>query len=425
MNLLCKKSVLKGKIKIPGSKSHSIRAVVIASLASGTSKLIDPLESGDSKASVIGCTAFGAKIVQGNDWLVTGFGGIPKSNANEIDLLNSGTSTNMVAGIAALANGTVTLTGDESLRSRPFAPMVKAINDLGGKAESFHETGSLPLKISGVIKGGFTEVNGIDSQPVSSLLVNCALAENDTEIKVVDFHEKPYVGMTMKWLDEQGIKYKTNSDWSKIEVKGGQEYRPFEKAIPADFSSATFPLCAAAICEGSEILLQGLDINDTQGDKKVVDLLKKMGVEIKVSSEGISVFGSKLHGIELNLDNTPDALPALAVVACFAEGETRIVNVANARIKETDRISAMCSELKKMGANIEELPDGLVIKQSKLKGAKVHGYNDHRLVMALAIAGLAAEGITTVDTAESTSVTFPGFVEKMQGINGLLKQVLE
>jgi len=414
MELSCKKSVLKGNIKIPGSKSHSIRAVVIASLAEGTSKLIDPLESGDSRSSVVGCTAFGARIEQGKDWVVTGFSGKPKAGVKEIDLMNSGTSTNMLACIASLAEGTVTLTGDKSLRSRPFEPIVKAINDLGGKAESVG--GKMPLKISGVIKGGFTEINGLNSQPVSALLINCALAENDTEIKVVDFNEKSYVGMTMRWLEEQGIKFKASKDWGKLEVKGGQEYKAFEKAIPADFSSATFPLCAAAICGGSEVLLQGLDMNDSQGDKEVVGMLKKMGAEIRVSDEGIRVFASELHGEELDLDNTPDALPALAVVACFAEGETRIVNVEQARIKETDRIKAMCAELKKMGADIEERPDGLVIRKSKLRGARLCGYDDHRMVMALAVAGIASEGITTVDTAEATAVTFPGFVGKFKDL---------
>lgn len=416
MELSVKKSVLKGNIRIPGSKSHSIRAVVIASLAKGTSKLINPLESGDSKASVAGCTAFGAKVEQGKNWAVTGFGGKPKAKVKEIDLMNSGTSMNMLAGIASLAEGTVTLTGDESLRARPFGPMAKAINDLGGKAESFEGTGRPPLKISGAIKGGFTEINGLNSQPISSLLINCAIAENDTEINVVDFHEKSYVGMTMRWLDEQGISYKANKDWSKLEVKGGQEYKPFEKEIPADFSSATFPLCAAAICEESEVLLQGLDMDDSQGDKEVVNMLKEMGAGIKISDEGIRVFASELHGEELDLNNTPDALPALAVVACFAEGETRIVNVEQARIKETDRIKAMCTELKKMGANIEERPDGLVVRKSKLKGASLSGYNDHRMVMALAVAGLASEGITRVDTAEATAVTFPNFVDKFKAL---------
>jgi len=227
--------------------------------------------------------------------------------------------------------------------------------------------------------------------------------------------------MTMSWLDEQGIKYKVNKDWSRFEVKGGQEFKAFEKVIPADFSSASFALCAAAICRESDVLLQGLDMGDSQGDKAIVGMLEKMGAEIKVSEEGIRVFGSRLNGIELDLNDTPDALPALAVTACFAEGETRLVNVPQARIKETDRIKAMCTELKKLGADIEELPEGLVIRKSRLKGTVVHGYSDHRMVMALTVAGLAAEGVTTVDTAESVAVTFPGFSEKFRALGASIE----
>lgn len=421
MQIHCKKSVLKGEIRVPASKSHAIRAVVIASLASGESRLIQPLESRDSKASVVGCTAFGAKVRHNSDWIVIGFGGKPECKVKEIDLLNSGTSMNMIAGIASLTNGTVTLTGDESLRSRSFGPIVKSINDLGGKAKSFQDSGKAPLKISGVIEGGFTETDGLISQPISSLLINCALAKNDTEIRALNLHEKPYVKMTMKWLDEQGISYKASRDLSRFEVSGNQEFKPFEKTIPADFSSATFPLCAAAICEGSNVLLQGLDMKDSQGDKEAVNILREMGADINVSKEGIRVIGSSLQGRELDLKDTPDVLPGLAVVGCFAEGETRIVNVKHARIKETDRISAMCTELKKMGADIEELPEGLVVRKSRLRGAAVHGYNDHRVVMALGIAGLAAEGTTTIDTAESVNVTFPSFVQKMRLLNAKIQ----
>ncbi len=415
MNLLVKQSRLQGEVRIPASKSHTIRAVVIASLAEGRSVLRNPLDSMDSQASINACRALGAKIEQKNEWVIEGFGGKPKTPASEINLMNSGTSTNMIAGLAAHTKGPVILTGDKSLRGRPFGPITKALNDLGAKAECTNSDGCLPLKIEGFLKGGFTEIDGLNSQPVSSLLINSAVAKGDTEIKVVNFHEQSYVKMTMQWLNQQGISY-SEKNMEKFTIKGGQSFKPFDKEIPADFSSATFPLCAAAVLPESEVLLKGLDMNDAQGDKAVVGMLEKMGAKIEVSVEGIRVFGGQLHGIELDLDDTPDALPALAVVGCFAEGETRLVNVAQARIKETDRISAMAVELKKMGADIEELEDGLVIRKSVLNGTEVDGRNDHRLVMALSIAGMNASGTTSIKTAESVKVTFPTFVELMKGL---------
>ncbi len=423
MKLLVKKSVLNGEITIPASKSHTIRAVVIASLADGKSTLLNPLNSADSQASVGACRVMGAKISQRGNWEIEGFAGKPLTPSTEIDLMNSGTSANFVAGLAAHARGPTVLTGDESLRSRPFAPLVKALNDLGASAESVPGDGKVPLKISGFLKGGFTEIDGMNSQPVSSLLISCALAPSDSEIFVPNLHEQPYVKMTMQWLGEQGISY-SESRMKTFKVRGGQSFKPFEKTIPADFSSATFPLCAAAISPESNVLLKGLDMNDAQGDKDVANMLKKMGAEISLGEEGIRVIGAELQGTELNLKNAPDALPALAVVGCFAEGETRLVNVAHARIKETDRIATMTSELKKMGANVEELDDGMVIRKSNLHGAQLNGRSDHRVVMALSIAGMNALGQTEVATAEAVKVTFPPYFDLMRGL-GAKMEVLQ
>jgi len=330
--------------------------------------------------------------------------------------MNSGTSMNMVAAMASLSKEKVRLTGDESLRSRPFEPIAKALNELGAKANCLGKDGRPPIEVEGILQGGITEINGLNSQPVSSLLINCACAEQDSSIKVKGLCEKPYVEMTMNWLDEQGINYRVNGDMSRFEVKGGQEYKAFEKEIPADFSSAAFPLCAAAICKGSNVLLKGLDLNDCQGDKAIVGMLRQMGADIRVEEQGIRAIGSELHGTELDLNDTPDLLPIVAVVGCFAEGETSIVNCAQARIKETDRIKAMAAELRKMGAKVEERPDGMSIKKSELNGTELLGHQDHRIVMALAVAGLKAEGITSVGSAEATAVTFPGFVEKMKSL---------
>ena len=419
MNLLVKKSSLEGSIEIPGSKSHTIRAVVIASLAKGRSRIIRPLDSGDTRSAVVACRALGAEIEIGKEWIVRGFGGYPQLQASKIDLGNSGTSLSLTTSVAALQEEEVVFDGDDSLRTRPIQPLLDALNNLGASAYSVGENGCCPIRVRGRMRGGKTKVSGISSQYLSSLLISTPLLEEDTEIHVIDLNEKPYAGMTLAWLKEQQIDYQREG-WETFRVKGRQCYHQFDKRVPGDFSSATFPLCAAVITD-SQVLLKGLDMNDTQGDKEVITMLNSMGANIQVKEEGILVTSSELTGCELDLNSTPDALPALAVVGCYAKGKTILKNVAQARIKETDRIKVMRAELSKMGAEIEEMEDGLIIRQSKLKGTRVRGYHDHRVVMALSLAGMIAQGETEIDSAESIEITFPGYVEKMCQLSALMK----
>jgi len=296
--------------------------------------------------------------------------------------------------------------------------LLSALEKLGAVVKS--TGGKCPLTIRGPIKGGKTTVDGISSQFVTSLLFACPLAKEDTEITVENLHERPYVEITLDWLKKLDTKFEQKElDWFRI--PGGQKYKAFEREIPADFSSATFAACAAAIT-GSEILIKGLDFADHQGDKEVFTYLKNMGATVAHTSEGVIVKGGELKGIDINMNSTPDALPVLAVVGCFAKGTTRLLNVAQARLKECDRIAAMATELTRMGGKVEELKDGLVIHQSKLRGTEVHGYDDHRMVMALAVAGLAVDGKTVIDTAESIGVTYPSFVEDMKAIGANIEQ---
>ncbi len=411
MKLVVERSSLRGAVEIPASKSHTIRAVAIASLADGVSEIINPLVSEDSDASVAACRALGAGIELGDRWIVTGTGGRIATPEDVVNMLNSGTSTRIALGIASLGTGYAVFTGDASLRSRPMGSLLDALANLGAMAFSTRSNGRLPAVVKGPIRGGETAVEGTTSQYLSSLLICTPLAERDTRIKVTDLRERPYVEMTMRWLDGQGIRYR-NDGFESFLVEGGQRYRPFVRRVPGDFSSATFFLCAAAITD-SDLTLVGLDMEDVQGDKKVVDMLRTMGAEITVDETGIRVRGGNLTGTELDLNDTPDALPSLAVVGCRARGETRLVNVPQARIKETDRIATMRQELGRMGADVEELPHGLVVRESSLRGTDVDGHHDHRLVMALAVAGLVAEGTTSVATAEAIRVTFPNFVDLM------------
>ena len=405
---------LRGEISIPASKSHTIRAVLIASLANGTSTLRNPLFSEDAKAAINACQALGASIERkGSLLIIEGFGPQPKQPTGILNMLNSGTSTNLTIGLLAAMGIEAEINGDVSLRSRPVSALTEALTGLGCSIEFLDRHGHPPLRISGRITGGTVEIDASkSSQYVSSLLLSCPLLEQDTEITISNPTELPYIEMTLKWLDEQNIRYEREG-FSHFKIFGKQGYKPFDKTIPADWSSATFPICASAVTH-SDVLVKGVDVQDVQGDKAVIDYLKEMGADIEAEAGGVRIKGCPLVGKALDLNATPDALPALSVVGCNARGATKLYNVTQARVKETDRIKVMAEELKKMYANIEELPDGLVIQKSSLKGAHVNGYHDHRVVMALSIAAMTAEGWTTVDTAEAVSVTYPEYFKTMQ-----------
>lgn len=412
MQLVIRPSRLKGVVPIPGSKSHTIRAVAIASLASGTSRIVKPLDSSDTRSALDAARAFGAEVEAGEDWIIAGTAGRPALPDNVVDVGNSGTTLRLFLGAAALCDGWTVFTGDDQIRRRPVQPLIDAYRLLGAEGFTTRGNGCAPAALRGRMAGGRTEIRAVTSQFLSSLLISAPLAEKNTEVRVLQLNEIPYVEMTLAWLDGQRVAWE-RKDWKRFFIKGGQEYRAFERRIPGDFSSAVFFLCAAAVT-GSELVLDGLDMGDVQGDKAVAGMLAEMGAEVEPLPGSLKIRGRGLKGAEFDLNSTPDALPALAVAACFASGETRLRNVAQARIKETDRIAVMAQELAKMGADIEEKEDGLVIRGRPLRGARVSGHHDHRVVMALAVAGLAAEGETVVDTAEAMRVTFPDFTDLMR-----------
>jgi len=421
MQLVCRKSRLKGSVQIPASKSHTIRAVAIASLAAGRSRIEAPLVSADTLAAVEAYRALGAQIdmVEGL-WRVRGTGGKLIAPENVIDVGNSGTTLRVAVGSAALlTEGMAVFTGDEQIRRRPIGPLAESLNDLGARVRSTRGTGCAPVVVGGRLRGGRTSIKAVTSQYLSSLLLCCPLADGTSEIEVPLLNEQPYVQMTLDWLRRCGIELERD-DMRWFRVPGGQQYRAFDIRVPADFSSATFFFGAGVIGE-NEIILRGLDLADAQGDKAVVDYLRRMGARIDIEADGLRVRPGDLVGCEIDLNATPDALPMMAVVGCFARGTTRLVNVPQARLKETDRIAVMREELAKMGARITELPDGLAIEQSDLHAAEVDGHHDHRVVMALAVAGCAIDGETRVRTAEAVEVTFPTFVECMRDLGAEIR----
>ncbi len=410
MKINSKKSMLSGSIAIPGSKSHSIRAIAIATMAEGKSILRGILDSADTRSAMVAAKAFGASVIQkGPDLIIEGVGGKTLPGDIFIDVGNSGTTLRIFTALASVYNQKVTFDGDKSIRQRPMSSLLNALRMLGVEVKSDND--KCPFSVYGPLKGGKTKVNGISSQFLTAMLFAAPLCKGDITIEVENLHEQSYVSITLDWLNKQNIKYQ-NKGLDYFSIPGGQKYSAIDTYIPADFSSATFVLCAAAITR-SEIKITGLDFSDHQGDKKVFQYLSEMGVQIKQTEDGVVVKGGILKGIDIDMNDTPDALPAMAVVGCFAEGTTRLLNVKQARLKECDRISAMATELNKMGGSVSELSDGLVIKQACLTGTDVHGYDDHRMVMALAIAGMGAKGNTIIDTAESINITYPSFISDM------------
>lgn len=418
MQLISRKSRLKGTVSIPASKSHTIRAIALAALAPGQSLIRNPLWSGDSEAAVNGYRALGAEIdtTDPTAWKVNGVGGSVVPPKETIDVLNSGTTLRIAMGSAALAGAgeTTTFTGDAQLQTRLIGPLMGSLDDLGAKCVSLKGNGKAPVQVTGQLKGGKTSIEAKTSQYLTSLLMCTPLAAGDTEIDVTLLHEPGYVQMTLDWLDKQGIIYE-HDRMRRFYVKGGQSYKPFDLPVPADFSSATFFLCGAALF-GDGVTLKGLDFADSQPDRAVVDYLRAMGADITVEDDGITLKAAPLKGTEIDMNATPDALPAMAVTAAYAEGVTKLVNVPQARTKETDRIACMAQELAKMGAKVEELPDGLIVHHSKLKPAHLDGRSDHRIVMALSLATLGLDEPCTIDTAEAIGVTFPDFIKLMQSL---------
>lgn len=423
MKFIIQPSRLNGSVAIPPSKSHTIRAVFLGLLGEGESRIDNPLDSEDTRAAARAATALGADVsCEADRWLVRGNGPKPRFAARAVDLANSGTSLRILLGIGSLCGvgESLTVTGDAQLSARPAAALLDSLRDLGAAIDATGESQRPPLVLRGGLRGGETTIEAKTSQYVTSLMMACPFAEHDSRIVVTSLNEAPYLDITAEWLRTVGIDLDPG-DYTDIRIPGGQTSRTFLRRIPADFSSATFFLAAGALGD-NDIECRGLDPGDSQPDRKVLEHLAEMGAEVTTTNAGLRVTADRLRGCELDLNETPDALPMMAVAACLADGETVLKNVPHARIKETDRIAAMTCELRKMRANVRELPDGLVVQGGALHGADVDGHGDHRVVMALAVAGLHANGTTTVSTAQAANVTFPEFADRIRALGGTIEQ---
>lgn len=412
-------SQLQGAITIPPSKSHTLRAILFASMAQGSSVIRNYLSSPDTQAMIQACESLGATIDVSKDALnIRGVNGQPRTPVNVIDAGNSGQVLRFVAALAALTPGYTVLTGDESIRTlRPVQPLLDGLASLGVFAVSTQGNGSAPIIVKGPLQGGKTQLDGADSQPVSALLIAAAFAKQPTIIKVSNPGEIPWVDLTLDWLRRFDIAYERDG-YTQYTVFGNAAYSGFEYTVTGDFSSCAFPLAAALITR-SPLTLHNLDMNDVQGDKALIGILQEMGADIVINTAQKTLqvrSAQRLMGKSIDVNHCIDALPILAVLACFASGETTLTGAAIARNKESDRIAAITRALRTMGATIVELEDGMRISPSPLIGAKVPSYADHRIAMSLAVAGMAARGETVIENTACVAKSYPGFLTAMQDL---------
>ena len=361
---------------------------------------------------------FGAKITPkaGNLWEIEGTAGKLTTPDDVVDCGNSGIILRFFTALAACCEGYTVLSGDHSLRHiRLCQPLISALNALGAWAVCTKGDGHAPVVVRGQLKGGQAEIDGIDSQPVSALLIAAALAEAPTDIIVRQAGEKPWVGMTLDWLKRCGVEF-SNDNYDRYRVRGRGHWSGFEAKIPLDWSAALYPVAMAVLTRNSEIHLPGMDFNDSQGDKAVINVLKDMGADIEVTDKEVIARSSVLTGRVIDCNDFIDQFMLLAVVGACAEGETVLTNAQVCRYKECDRITEMYMALKSMGADVEERPDGLVIRKSRLHGALLASRHDHRMVMTLATAGLVADGQTVIQDIECVKKTFPDFVNQMENL---------
>jgi 3-phosphoshikimate 1-carboxyvinyltransferase len=415
MDVTLRPSRVRGTARAPPSKSYTHRAILAAGYADQV-EVREALVSADTRATMRAVGAFGGSVDRDDRTLtIQGFGGRPSVPDDVIDCANSGTTTRLITACSALAPGLTVITGDDSLRSRPQGPLLDAIEQLGGRAESTRGNDQAPLVVGGGIDGGRVSIPGdVSSQYVSALLMAGAVTDSGIEIDLeTELKSAPYVEITREVLTDFGVE--TTASDAGFTVPGGQAYAaPDGYAVPGDFSSISYLLAIGALAAEDSIVVQGAHPS-AQGDTAVVDTLGRMGADLAWNRAAgrIEIERSALSGVTVDVGDTPDLLPTYAVLGAAAAGTTTIENCEHVRYKETDRVSAMAESLEKMGASVEEAPDRLTVhgEESELEGATLDGRGDHRIVMALAVAGLVSDGETTITGAGHVDVSFPGFFD--------------
>jgi len=442
MKAVAKKAVLHGHITVPGSKSHTIRALILAAMADGISHIANPLPSNDCLSTAAAVKKVGADVDFSNGenplvWTVRGAGKGLHLPEDEIDVGNSGSLMYFLCPVLSTLKGNCTFTGDESICRRPVNHLIDALCRLGAKGHCLNDGATPPFSFCGPIDVNKTLITeGALSQYISGFMMAASRLNGTLHIELTNPKETPYLTMTKHWLDKVGVKANISSDFKKIDVSGPVPFKAFDCTIPSDWEGIAFPLLAALI-SSSEIVIDNVDGSGSQGDDKIVEVLKSLGADIEWNRQdeklivhgkldnkggcGLSTAGLPGNELVVEMSAFPDAICALVVAACFTEGKTIFKDIDICRKKETDRIQAMTTELSKLGAHIIDEGDRLLVYGDggrSLHGGEVESYKDHRIVMSLACLGLGLKKgeLVSVKDCEWCSVTFPHFFEVMNDI---------
>jgi 3-phosphoshikimate 1-carboxyvinyltransferase len=405
-----------GSIRPPGSKSISNRALILAALADGETQLTGLLDCEDTRVMMESLNRLGISVThdaQNNTAKILGCAGTPPAPSAELWLENSGTSIRFLTALCCNGHGEYLLDGNSRMRERPIGHLVNALTQWNAQVECREGNDCPPVKIHAQgIQGGETRVKGnISSQYLSALLMTAPCAKSSTQI-IVDgpLVSEPYIDMTLGVMAQFGVAVEIQSD-NHFHIEPAS-YRSTHYFIEPDASAASYFLAAAAITGGT-VTVEGLSQLALQGDVRFVDALEQMGCDVSWKNDSVTVIGRPLHGIEIDMNAISDTAQTLSAVAVFAEGPTRITNVGHMRHKETDRISAVANELRKLGQTVDEEEEGLTIHPAPITPATVETYNDHRMAMSFALIGLKSEGVV-IDNPGCTVKTYPHFFDDLE-----------
>jgi 3-phosphoshikimate 1-carboxyvinyltransferase len=407
-------------LRPPGSKSLTNRSLICSALASGKSELLGALDSEDTRVMVNALQQLGIPLSADFDSgriVVEGLGGLVPASTAALDLRNSGTSIRFLTALCTLGHGRFVLDGIERMRQRPIGDLEKALNQLGGDVRS--RDGFPPVEVHGKgLRGGTARIRCSDSsQFLSAMMLVLPCAREFTVLKTEgELVSQPFVTMTASVMRAFGVDVMQLPDIGEYSVDPRHQYFASRYSIEPDASAASYFWAAAAITGGT-VTVQGLDENSVQGDIRFVRLLEEMGCDVDFDPQGVTVSGFARYGIEADLNDVPDTAQSLAVVAAFAEGPTTIRGIAHNRLKETDRIANLATELRKLGSHVEVLPDGLHIDPRGTRPATIETWNDHRMAMAFSIAGLRQAGVVILNP-ECVAKTFPGFFHYLKRLAG-------
>ncbi|MGC0891296.1 3-phosphoshikimate 1-carboxyvinyltransferase [Pantoea agglomerans] len=411
-----------GTVNLPGSKSVSNRALLLAALAKGTTRLTNLLDSDDVKHMLNALTALGVSYTLSSDRTlceVTGNAGpLHASQPLSLFLGNAGTAMRPLAAALCLGQHDIELTGEPRMKERPIGHLVDALRQGGATIEYLENENYPPLRLRGGFTGGEVSVDGsVSSQFLTALLMTAPLAQQDTCITIKgDLVSKPYIDITLNLMQCFGVEVE-NQNYQRFLIKGQQQYQsPGDYLVEGDASSASYFLAAAAI-KGGTVRVTGIGRQSVQGDIRFADVLEKMGATIEWGDDYIACTAGKLQAIDMDMNHIPDAAMTIATTALFAEGTTRLRNIYNWRVKETDRLSAMATELRKVGAEVEEGHDYIrITPPAALIHADIGTYDDHRMAMCFSLVALSDTPVTILDPG-CTAKTFPDYFVQLAKIS--------